>query len=237
MNSTGAARVRDAGERPHVPRVVLVRVHRALGRQDVERRETQIVHATRRASSSASTRPRSAERSACRSPYRSTSAAVSTPRRDADASAAIVSPNAAAAPPPTAAYCRRMSSCAFADQGMSSQSRHTQSVDSASQNDARSSASRRMPSSASSTRDVVEEATARARVHDARAIARRDAEAPPRDVLVAADDDHRARAHVLLLAHDLGNALRAEVRERLGGMLRADPSRDVVSDGDIVGGR
>src|SRR5207245_4432286 len=65
---------------------------------------------------------------------------------------------------------------------------------------------------------VVEEASAGARVTDAEAFID-DAEAAPSDVFVAANDDDRARAHVLLLADHARDAFVAVVRERFRRML------------------
>jgi hypothetical protein len=65
---------------------------------------------------------------------------------------------------------------------------------------------------------VVEEAAAGAGVAGAEALADH-AEATAGDLLVAADDDDRARAHVLLFADNLRDAGLAVVGECLGRML------------------
>src|SRR5207249_9997008 len=65
---------------------------------------------------------------------------------------------------------------------------------------------------------VVEEAAAGARVTDAEAFID-DTEAAPGEACVTADDDDRARAHVLLLAEHVRDAFVAVVRERFRRML------------------
>ncbi len=61
---------------------------------------------------------------------------------EADRNAAIATGNAARAAAPVGAYCWRNNSCALADHGINSQSRHTQSVFSSSQMPATSTALR-----------------------------------------------------------------------------------------------
>jgi hypothetical protein len=66
---------------------------------------------------------------------------------------------------------------------------------------------------------IAEERAARAGIDHPR-LARRHAEAAARCILVAADRDQGARAHVLFLNHHLGDAFLAVVAERLVGMLK-----------------
>ncbi len=77
-------------------------------------------------------------------------ALTSWPEEAAASSAFRDSDNAGPAASPTAAYCPRTSSTAFTDQGMISQSRHTQSVSSSSHVPVTSKALRNRPSTASS---------------------------------------------------------------------------------------
>ena len=76
---------------------------------------------------------------------------MSTPRPAAAALAALASSTDTRPALATGAYCRAISSCALADQGISSQSRQTQSVSSRSQNRAASSARRTWSSSCRSS--------------------------------------------------------------------------------------
>lgn len=83
---------------------------------------------------------------------------------------------------------------------------------------------------------VAEEGPAGAGVDDP-LLAVFDPEAAGRGLARAGDDDHRPRAHVLLLADDLADALTGEVVEGLVGSLEERRTLGAVADGDIVGGR
>ena len=124
----------------------------------------------------------------------------------------------------------------MADHGISSQSRQTQVVSSFAQRSAAVSAARTRSRNCRSRSVVVEEPPAGAGVDDA-GLAGGHAEPLPRRRLVPADDDDGPRAHVLLFADDLRDALVAVVGERLGRMLQQPGSTRLVSHGDIVGGR
>ena len=82
----------------------------------------------------------------------------------------------------------------------------------------------------------LEERTSGAGVAHADTLAH-DAETFPRHVLVAADHDHGARAHVLLFADHVRDALLPVVGKRFGRMLEEVRVRFVVSEGAMVGGR
>ena len=116
-----------------------------------------------------------------------------------------------------AAYCERSNSCALADHGMSSQSRHTHDVWNSSQKPTAVSAACNAGQKPPLEIRVVEESPPGARVDDADFVLD-DAKPLPRRQLVATDDRDGARSHVLLLADDSRATLIAEIRERFGRM-------------------
>ena len=205
QRGSSAARVRRA---LHVPEVVLVDVHRAFAREQVERRQLQVVDRPRPASSSGGTPRCSARRSRRARKRRDERPAASNPR-PAASSASTVSPSPARAAAPTGAYCSRRRSCALADHGISSQSSSSQSVSSSSKSPA--------PAAASRTRVR----TCRLEIVVGRSGVRCACSSPEPSSLTpkraraasssAADDDDRARAHVLLLADHARDALLAVV--------------------------
>ena len=119
-----------------------------------------------------------------------------------------------------AAYWRAEQLLGLADHGSSSQSRTSQSVSSSSHRPARVDAARERASTALDA--VVEERPAGSGVD--RAAARRCRSARGHAV-VAADDRDRARAHVLLLADDLRDALACGTRRTPRRGARAAPAR------------
>ena len=193
--------------------------------------------ARRPASSSAGTPRRSARPSAGRARWRSSSSATSTPARGGRSQRRDGRGEAGAAAAPTAAYWLRMSSCALADHGISSASRQqpvggelvpqpgARRPPRARGRGARPRSSRRRrtagrcacrshPVSPSSTPNRV-----------------------ARDVRVAAHDDDRPRAHVLLLADDLRRRRSCGSRRTPRPGARAGPAPAGRRDGAIVGGR
>ena len=118
--------------------------------EDVERREAQVVDRVDRPAVPASRPRRSARPGPGGSACARRSRAVSTPRSAAASSAGMTAASAVRAATPVGAYCCRISSCALADQGMSSASMSTQSVASSSQVPAASIAARTRPRTATS---------------------------------------------------------------------------------------
>ena len=147
---------------------------------------------------------------------RSSLACSSPPRRTAaEAREATARGSAARPADPTAAYCVLRSSWALADHGISSQSRHTQAVSRVVHRSAAviavRSRSRNRASNSGSLKNrrpvrVVTMPTSPSRTPNRSRAA----------CLVPADDDHRPRPHVLLLADHLRGTLGAVVGERLG---------------------
>ena len=231
---------RRPGQRLHVPDVVAVDVDagprspaggtaRASGRR-----------ATRPASSSADRRRRSAaRRRLARSRY-----AVEQLADVGDPRAAAVServdrrrpapPRAAA---PTAAYCARSSSCALADQGISSQSRHDPVGLELLPEARRSVSAARTRSSNAVLESRRRRRTAARCACSTIPCPRSRRRSAARRVLVAADDHHGARAHVLLLAHDPSARRSCGSRRTPRPGARGSPGLRLVSDGDMVGGR
>ena len=120
--------------------------------------------------------------------------------------------------PPRRHTAIRSNSWALADHGINSQSRHAQVRV---ELPARSRWRPSPPESGRGTRlpsAVVEEAPARAGVDDPRFAD--DRQIVLGCLLVPADDDHGTGAHVLLLAHDLRDALRSVIGERLASGTR-----------------
>ncbi len=201
-----------------MPGVVAVGEHRALGGEQVERREAKVVDAVRRAARSAGRRRGSGRHAASRARSVAISSPTSRPRAAAWSSVASVAVRPAWAAAPTAAYWRRTRSIALADQGSSSQSSASQP------------GRELVPQTGGVGRGAdarerrlgvgvaVKERAAGAGV-DHPGLSGVDTETVAGDLLVAADDHDRAGAHVLLLADHLADAVAAVLGERVLGVL------------------